>query len=405
MRILSLARLAVFAILLCGLASCITTTPGQQGGGGDGAAAFVGAQVCSTCHQSSYAAWTSTLHSQAMTTLTAIGQGANAGCVPCHAVGVGQDTGFVSLADTPALANVQCENCHGAGGNHIKNPEQKPMAVPLEAEVCGTCHQGFHHPNYEQWSTSLHAAARETVRGRPDSCLGCHSAEAILATGQNVVNALQQETIVAKNGITCVVCHSPHGSPNPAQLRTPPGELCLECHTDDNPTPADSPHHPQREIILGIGGFEPTGDTALGPNSEHSSQASARCVTCHVYKVPNETPSVENPVNTGHTFLPEIPGACAQCHTDTTGLEAELDALQAGIQARIDALMPYFTSGAPEYIDPATLTPDELLLYDVAKFNVQVSDADASQGIHNVDYVDRLLTISETLFGELAGVI
>jgi predicted CXXCH cytochrome family protein len=402
MRTACLARFSVVVVFVAVLAGCITTTPGQQGGGGDTTAAFVGAQVCSTCHQSSYAAWTSTLHSQAMATLAAIGQSTNANCVPCHAVGVGQDTGFVSMADTPGLGSVQCENCHGAGGNHIKNPEQVAMAVPLEAEVCGSCHQGFHHPNYEQWSTSAHAAARETVASRPDSCLECHSAEAILATGQNVVNALQQETIVAKNGITCVVCHSPHGSPNEAQLRTPPSELCLGCHTSDNPAPTASPHHPQREIILGIGGFEPTGDTALGPNSDHSTSANARCVTCHVYKVPNETPSVENPVNTGHTFLPEIPDACLQCHTDATELETQLDELQTEIQARIDALKPYFTAGGEQYIDPATLGADQLLLYNVARFNTRVADADASQGVHNSDYVERLLSIAESIFADLA---
>ena len=171
------AVLAAGALLLAAIvAGCgghngqAPAQPGAQ------AAAFVGADVCRACHRNQHAAWTTTVHSEALGTLEAAGQDGNAGCLPCHTVGFGEPTGFVSKDDTPHLANVQCENCHGAGGNHVGNPAQNGMLVPLEADLCGQCHQGFHHPTFEQWSSSAHGHALETIQNHAhggDSCLAC----------------------------------------------------------------------------------------------------------------------------------------------------------------------------------------------------------------------------------------
>jgi predicted CXXCH cytochrome family protein len=368
--------------------------PGQQ-------ANFVGAEVCKTCHRSEHAAWTTTAHSDALSALTEIGQGANAACLPCHTVGFATPSGFVSEADTPQLANVQCENCHGPGGKHVVNPEQSLMQVSLASDVCGQCHQGIHHPTFEQWQLSKHAEALTTLQGLPyarNECLICHSAEAVLATGQEVV--LQKEQVKAKNPITCVVCHAPHGSAYDSQLRANKTEICVQCHTDDHALPGNTPHHPQREMLLGLGGFEVNGAPAVGPNSDHSTVALARCVTCHVYKVPNPQPTQENPVNTGHTFEPEVPQACHQCHPGSEAKQFK-KWIQGQIQGRLDALAPYFTSGTPQYIDPSGLTPGQLEKYNVARFNWQLVGGDGSVGVHNTDYAEHLLGVSETIVAGL----
>jgi predicted CXXCH cytochrome family protein len=396
------------AVLLFGLAAmamvagCGGHAAQAPPGPGPGEPAdFVGAAVCRTCHRSEHAAWSTTLHAEALDTLKQAGQDANPSCLGCHTVGFGKAGGFVSEADTPQFANVQCENCHGAGGKHVLNPEQSPMQASLAADVCGQCHTGFHHPNFEQWQTSKHAAALATLQSNAhatSACLECHSAEAILATGQEVV--LQKDQVKAENPITCVACHAPHGSPNDAQLRKPVTDLCIGCHTDENALPGSAPHHPDREILLGLGGFEANGAEAQGPNSDHSTAALARCVTCHVYQVPNAQPSVENPVNTGHSFEPEVPDACHQCHTGNEAVRYK-DRVQAEVQAQLDALAPYFTSGSPLYIDPATLTPDQLKRYNIAKFNYQLVGGDGSKGVHNHDYVAHLLDVSQTILGAL----
>jgi len=42
---------------------------------------------------------------------------ADADCLRCHTTGYGKPGGFTSIAETPDMANVQCEECHGAGGD------------------------------------------------------------------------------------------------------------------------------------------------------------------------------------------------------------------------------------------------------------------------------------------------
>ncbi len=370
---------------------------------GDGtAAAFVGANVCQACHRSQHAAWSATHHADALAALEGAGQAENSYCLPCHTVGFGEPTGYTSQSETPQLANVQCENCHGGGGKHVSNPSQNQMLVPLEAELCGNCHQGFHHPTFEQWSTSRHAAALETIENHPygrDSCLICHSAEAILATGHQVVLA-QLTTVVAKNSITCVACHDPHGSPNEAQLREPTADICLTCHTTGGTLPGNEPHHPQREMLLGIGAFEATGDEAIGPNSAHTTAALSRCVTCHVFPEHPADPTRENPVNTGHTFEPNVPNACRQCHPANSSVRKH-EAAEHEIEGLLDGLAPFFDPSDPSYIDPATLPSGDIDRYNVAKFNYEFVEADSSHGVHNLAYARRLLQISQSILTSL----
>ena len=73
---------------------------------------FAGADSCMPCHSGMHTDWTATGHATALDSLEAIGQGENAACLSCHTVGFNDD-GFVSRAETPDLAGVQCENCRG----------------------------------------------------------------------------------------------------------------------------------------------------------------------------------------------------------------------------------------------------------------------------------------------------
>ena len=392
--------LLLFAVLL--LAGCGGHSAQAPPAPGAGTAAFVGADVCQACHRSQHAAWSGTAHADALAALQAAGQDQNSVCLACHTVGYGEPIGYTGQSETPHLANVQCENCHGGGGRHVSNPSQNPLLSPLEADLCGGCHQGFHHPTFEQWSTSRHAAALETIANHPygrDSCLLCHSAEAILTTGQNVVLA-QLTTVVARNPITCVACHDPHGSPNEAQLREPKASICLACHTTGGTLPGNEPHHPQREMLLGIGGFEATGDEAIGPNSGHTTVALSRCVTCHVFPEHPPDPSRTNPVNTGHSFEPNVPNACRQCHPGNSAVR-ELQEAEHEVEALLAGIAPFFDPSDPRFIDPSTLSSGDLDRYEVAKFNFEFVEADASHGVHNLDYARRLLHVSQSVLTSL----
>jgi len=105
----------------------------------------------------------------------------------------------------------------------------------LPPEFCGKCHQA----QYEQWLSTGHAHAIETLvnQKRMDkSCLTCHSLEFRM---RGVV------TEVKKRGVECVDCHAELQDPTTAKMHGQrPGErpttrivndtLCVRCHDKQN---------------------------------------------------------------------------------------------------------------------------------------------------------------------------
>lgn len=190
---------------------------------------YASAQTCAACHQGIYNTQTNTPHAQAFAGLQAIHQDTNPTCLPCHTVGYGLLTGFTNALQTPQLAGVQCENCHGPAGNHASNPAFPPWVpqVELAAQVCGGCHSAVlapagvvaHHPvsfSFEDWSVSSHGAVVPDVlqsmaasTNNISSCGRCHSGSAreSLLDGENPSATLTNDYNVA---ITCAVCHDPH---------------------------------------------------------------------------------------------------------------------------------------------------------------------------------------------------
>ena len=190
---------------------------------------YAGAQTCVACHQNIYNTQINTPHAQAFANLQRIHQDTNSSCQPCHTVGYDLPTGFTNYLQTPQLAGVQCENCHGPAANHAANPGD-PTVVPrveLAAQVCGGCHSAqlaptsvvTRHPMgfaFEDWSTSPHGAVVPDVLqsmassvGNISSCGRCHSGSAreALLEGENPSVTQTNDYNVA---ITCAVCHDPH---------------------------------------------------------------------------------------------------------------------------------------------------------------------------------------------------
>ncbi|MFQ5695901.1 MAG: cytochrome c family protein [Terriglobia bacterium] len=145
-------------------------------------AQYVGAKRCRPCHLAQFKSWQKTKMANAFELLRP-GVRADAKrahkvdpdkdytadpkCVQCHVTGYGEPGGFVSLAKTPKLADVQCEVCHGPGKGYmkpnlmsLKNKNYKRseviaagLVIP-SAEVCGKCHNEkspFYKPfDYEE---------------------------------------------------------------------------------------------------------------------------------------------------------------------------------------------------------------------------------------------------------------
>ena len=151
--------------MLIGAVALLAAAPAAA----EGDHAFVGSKNCKKCHIKQYKSWEDTKMASAYESLkpgvdaeakAEMGLSAdedytqNAECVACHVTGHGKEGGFTSEADTPELAGVGCEMCHGAGGTYtqdgymtLKNKEYKLselVAVGLVEKVseaqCIQCH-------------------------------------------------------------------------------------------------------------------------------------------------------------------------------------------------------------------------------------------------------------------------
>lgn len=383
--------------------------------------AFAGAAVCQQCHSDAHADWASTAHAGALETLRAIAQDTNAVCLPCHTVGFGQTGGYVDEATTADLAGVQCENCHGAAGAHTRNPGDASLRPKIDndllsAQVCGACHNDAHHPTYEEWQLSKHGNALAGLLAnsfKQDSCLECHSQDYRYAieTGSDTVPTVD----TAELSLECSTCHAPHGNTGqPRQLRAAVADLCGECHTQEEATIGETPHHPQLEMLTGAGAYNADGDpfTRVHSHSSLAASGGAACAQCHVVQFEVEEPNEGNPNVTGHTFNPFDESittnqaapytGCTLCHDAATAEELRTEE-QAEIESRLAALAPLFDATSPTYIDPATLSEADAARLATAKFNYQFVAADGSRGVHNPAYANAVLEVAEEIVSPLTS--
>lgn len=100
--------------------------------------AFAGSASCRSCHVPQYEKWTTVGHAYALASLQKVGSDRDPECVVCHVVGLESEGGFVTERETPALAGVGCESCHGPGSAHVLDPKQKTVGQPRT--TCAKCH-------------------------------------------------------------------------------------------------------------------------------------------------------------------------------------------------------------------------------------------------------------------------
>lgn len=411
---------------------------------------FVGSTRCSQCHSSVHANWSQTLHAGALETLEAIGQDKNSQCLPCHVVGYNSADGFASRATTNDLAGVGCEACHGPGRAHVENVQDASLRPPksISASVCGACHTGSHHPNFDEWQTSKHALVNEELATRFEdgtslnSCGKCHSGDffykAILNTETVADDALLNVPRSKQNGITCAVCHDPHmrtgNAPDPGdgrdfQLRFPEVafptptntidattnaarfNICGQCHHGRGRTWADNargPHHSVQANVYTGEMAMPDSDgpvTPLAPSrlAKHY-EAPEQCATCHMYRKDFEDANA--PAIAGHSFAVSFEGCVASgCHTTADSIENRAGTYRAEIQARLDALVDRmeavypnngwnFTSEGGPAGGGQNAIPEAVRK---VRFIHAYIVADGSLGIHNPPYVEGMLDVAEDL--------
>jgi hypothetical protein len=360
---------------------------------------YAGSKVCITCHLNICSYETNTPHASAFSNPVFQSNGGqnNSSCLPCHTVGYGLPTGFVSGSATPQLENVQCENCHGPAANHAASPDD-PTVVPqveIAAEVCGGCHSASHTaytnpPTFEEWSASGHSAVvpdvLQTMSSSTNnilSCGVCHSGSARLALldGLNPAVALTKDYNVPQ---TCAVCHDPHqNNANPVQLRNPISSfgnfeltsadtatvsaftnkynananinLCAQCHNDRGAAWTDTsraPHHSlQYNLLLGSIGEQlylpspfPGAHAGLPSSAIYSINGlfylTNQCASCHM---PSSSASS---TDFSHTFRPGY-NVCLNCHDGPTYQASLTFDLSNQVSQVIGSLNSWAATSAP----------------------------------------------------------
>ena len=415
--------------------------------------------TCGNCHAGYQARWRTSKHAEAYAAVTSVANAPET-CYGCHTVnGKGNQltpvaAGYDVVRD-PAYHDVQCESCHGPGLNHVVGVGQGNVVRPLArigvsgSGNCADCHSGNHQPFAEEWAASGHSDLNTYMAGR-DSCSGCHDGRKALERWGVEANYVERDSATAYQSTTCAVCHNPHGSDNPSQLRfpvtsfDPEQNLCMKCHLRraEPYEGSTSPHAPQGAVLLGFAGWRPPGfsyDTARIYGSHATTKNPKLCAGCHATKFTVTDPATGNlEFNaTGHLMRPApcLDGTgkptgdktceytatarswasctAAGCHAnasvaatlfnnsrnsmqfftdqlwDNLDNDGSLDAAptDGGLLAQIKATMPTEFSSSDGQVTPA----------EGAEFNAKLcgqynsSNSDNSKGVHNPFLCEALL--------------
>ena len=148
-------------------------------------------------------------------------------CGPCHMTNYkkdGNQDGLPGMIGTWSENGIGCEECHGAGEQHVAKPSKENIMVDNSADACAKCHQrggtgpkplakgGFikHHEQINELRVGSHGDLSCTECHNPhqrailaeQKCAECHDGQA----------AAYAKTIHGMSNISCVECHMPRAS-------------------------------------------------------------------------------------------------------------------------------------------------------------------------------------------------
>ncbi len=228
----------------------------------------------------------------------------------------------------------------------------------LGSEVCKTCHEDI----YDSWEKTPHWKTTLDTKGGPshhgceachgpgsahvsgggdvskiftfkdaatkainDRCLTCH------AGGTQHMNALNSEH--AKNGVSCISCHSPHhATTSEFLLSKSQPQLCYQCHLEQKAQFAMPFHHRVNEGLVQCSDCHNVHGTEGPKQVRMASTQDAVCFKCHMDKqgpfVYEHAPvkvdgcqschSVHGAPNAHMLKLSNVNLLCLQCHTTSS---------------------------------------------------------------------------------------
>ncbi len=130
------------------------------------------------------------------------------------------ETNYPALAN---LANIQCENCHGPGSQHMDTFGKTNMiAISYASGDCAQCHDAPpNQSNVAEWNNSMHAITTRDPAGNA-SCVGCHTAYGFIAqdAGQRTDQHGVTCRLTARPAMIRTAKRSRHQAPNPYLIRS-----------------------------------------------------------------------------------------------------------------------------------------------------------------------------------------
>ncbi len=434
---------------------------------------------CVDCHEDVVEGWLTTGHADMFTRALngEVSDHYGPDCVSCHVTGFNNrpeavNGGFDDLAreagwsfpetlepggwdafveeypEVAALANIQCEACHGPGYMHVFEATRRDSMISfgLEYGVCAQCHaEEPYHVFPQQWELSAHADKNAQAFWYPigedrASCVRCHSGAGFIDWASGLA---EDEQRVNYQVITCAVCHDPHNADNPNQLRVfdsvvlpdgtdvtdaGPSATCMSCHnTRRDPVASvegavesgrfSTPHYSTAgELMYNTGGY--TWGEAM-PTSPHGAVVEDACVSCHMGATPgmdadgNALPGRQTVGE--HTFSMVSPvdgtanvAVCQTCHdraADGFDLEAfrdydgdgTIETNSAEVEGLRELLASAITEAGVTVLDhhPYYEFPEsgaDVNLYG-AVWNLAFTGSDGS-AVHNLRYTVGLLQLS-----------
>jgi len=251
-------RITATGLLFClPLISLAAEQTAEKPPGGE----YVGADICSECHEEKFEQILPSRHAQMNDLRTPF---AKQGCETCHgrgethALSEGEEfDGLIVYGKSSSIPaeeqNRRCLGCHQDTGRmhwqgsahesadlmctscHLIHQPDGILQKTKESDLCTECHTKVR--------ADLYKISAHPVRDGLVTCTDCHDPHG--AAGPKALNSLTVNQAcfhchAEKRGpflwehepVTeeCTTCHTPHGSNNPALLVRRPPLLCQECH-------------------------------------------------------------------------------------------------------------------------------------------------------------------------------
>ena len=113
-----------------------------------GQPSYAGMEACADCHEEAVVFWEGTVHQRAYETLVSANKQFDLSCVNCHVTAFRQPGGS-EVVENHRLQDVQCEQCHGPGSQHVADPTTENISLHAPIQACLTCHTPEHSDTFD----------------------------------------------------------------------------------------------------------------------------------------------------------------------------------------------------------------------------------------------------------------